>query len=152
MGTWLKTFVFLAMCTCLPAQEEALVPGQTRTGTVYRRSERRYKMFVAAGAAVLITLDQGEADLSLAITAPDGSVTMIDAFDRGRESAAIEVAIAGEFVIVVRAVNPRNATEFRIALDTLPDASVGVRRTAARDATSAKRLGSERVFEKFMPG
>src|SRR4051794_35477778 len=106
MGMWRNFLVFLSMCTCLSAQEEVLAPGQTRTGTLYRGGEQRYSAFVAADAVALITLEQGEADLSLTVTAPDRSITMTDGFERGRESAVIEGAAGGEFVVVVRAVNP----------------------------------------------
>jgi CHAT domain-containing protein/tetratricopeptide (TPR) repeat protein len=123
----------------------SLVPGAPAQATLAAGQTRTLRLDVPAGHVVRGTVDQGEHDLVVRITAPDGATITCDARSRAAEPIAFAAAAGGVYqVAITTAGRETRRVPYAVRLDPPRAATADDERwiEATALATSAKQLAA----------
>ena len=128
----------------------ALRPGVREQARLAGGAPVRFTVALSAGEAAWITVGQGESDLRIKVSYPDGSqVAVRDEFERGRESVTILAKQTGDYTAEISPVTPATGpVSFSIEAVIHKSGPDDELRSAAEwEASEAKRLYSEGTSE-----
>jgi CHAT domain-containing protein len=121
-----------------------LDPERTLQGTIDGSRRDAYRLRLGSGDAARILLDQRDADLGVTVALAAGRPSEeLDLREHGEEALTITADVAGDFELVVHAIDPHsNGMTYALRMETPRDATANDRlRVAAQRATSeGKRL------------
>lgn len=152
-GWWVGSVLVLATALHARSKQDAfeLRPGRRITG-VPSPDARPYSLKLKAGEAALITVFERQADLAISVVqvGEAGDPVVTDGAEIDREAVTIVAPSEGDYRIKIRCVSSCTARSgFELSLDSIHPASEKDRdrQRAARAATEAKKLFSQRSYD-----